>query len=176
LSQADPIERNRLEHGRAQLTEALNIAQAEQVKKYPEPLPESEQTRRRVLHAKIEAGYRAFSDAAYEYSKIMDMFVGQAPEYVGLAWGAIKLVLLAQVNHTELKQNVKEHMERIKSKFEMIDHLTAYMPKKNLVASVTKAYELFSRFLAKSIKFYTRNTFSRLRARASSSVRTNRAA
>ena len=33
----------------------------------------------------------------------MDMLASQAPEYVALVWGAIKIVLIVQVNHEELK-------------------------------------------------------------------------
>ena len=82
----------------------------------------------------------------------MDMLAGQAPEYVALAWGAIKLVLVVQINHEGLKQNVREHIELIASRFEIVDHLTVVLPRANLVAAVTKAYALFSRFLAKSVK------------------------
>ena len=66
-----------------------------------------------------------------------------------------------QINHAELKQKVKEYMEQINFKFGMIDHLTAYMPRTSLVRSVAKAYDLFSRFLAKAVKYYLLSRFSK---------------
>ena len=160
LMQADPAERNELESSRVKLLNLMKSAQAEQEQKYPATTAETVLTRRQVAQAKIKSGCKAFSEVTYEYSKMMDLLVAQAPEYVSLVWGAIKIVLVVQINHEELKQKVKEYMEQIKIRFEIVDHLTAYMPKANLVTSVAKAYELFSRFLAKAVKYYSLNRFS----------------
>lgn len=157
LTRASAAERKELETGRARLLEVMKAAQSEQETRFPGSADESKQTRRQRVQAKIRAGCRAFSEATYEYSQIMDMLVSQAPEYVALAWGAIKIVLVIQINHEELKKKVKEYMDQIKLKFEMIDHLTELVPKANLVAAVAKVYELFSRFLAKAVKYYSMN-------------------
>ena len=138
----------------------MKSAQSEQERRYPEPEDESRQTRRQKAQIKIRDGCRAFSEVTYEYSKIMDALVGQAPEYVSLVWGAMKIILVTQINHEELKQKVKQCMEQIKLKFEMIDHLTELTPRANLVAAVAKVYELFSRFLAKAVKYYSMNMSS----------------
>ena len=159
LTQADPAERNDLEKRRKKLLDTIEAAQRQQNSKYPQTPTES-QTRRQKALAEIKAGCRAFSEVTYEYSKIMDVMVGQAPEYVALAYGAIKIILVVQINHEELKQKAKAHMEQIRLRFEMVDHLTAYMPRSNLVASVAKAYELFSRFLGKAVRYYSLNRFS----------------
>lgn len=122
--------------------------------------PETKYTKIQAAKAKIKAGCKAFSAAAYEYSQIMDVLATQAPEHVALAWGAIKIVLVVQINHEELKTKVKEHMDLIRSRFEVINHLTAYNPQRNLVRSVAKVYELFSRFLAKAVKYYSMTKLS----------------
>ena len=160
LIQADPAERDELEFSRIKLLNLMKSAQAEQEHKYPATTSEMVPTRRQVAQAKIRSGCKAFSEVTYEYSKVMDLLVDQAPEYVSLVWGAIKIVLVVQINHEELKQKVKEYMEQIKIKFEIVDHLTAYMPKANIVTSIAKAYELFSRFLAKAVKYYSLNRLS----------------
>ena len=160
LIRASAAEREELETGRARLLEVMKAAKYEQENRYPEPTDESRQTRRQKAQAKIRAECRAFSEVTYEYSKIMDVLVSQAPEYVSLAWGAIKIVLVVQINHEELKQKVKGYMEQIKRKFEMIDHLTELIPRANLVAAVAKVYELLSRFLAKAVKYYSMNMSS----------------
>lgn len=72
----------------------------------------------------------------------------------------MKIVLVVHINHEELRKKVKKHIEQTKSRFETVDHLTAYMPKANLVRSVAKAYELFSRFLAKPVKYCSLSRFS----------------
>ncbi len=159
--QADPVEKKNLEADRTEMLEAMRAAQDEQAKKYPEITDQSIQTRRQKLQAKLKASCRAFSEVIYEYSKSMDLLANSAPEYVALAWGAIKIVLVIQINYEELKQKVRTYLEQIKIKFETIDHLTAYLPRANLVVMVARAYELFSRFLAKAVKFYTLNRFSK---------------
>ena len=160
LMQAEAAERDELESSRIKLLNLIKSAHAEQEHKYPATATETGLTRRQVARAKIRSGFKAFSEVAYEYSKVMDLLVEQAPEYVSLVWGAVKILLVVQINHEELKQRVKEYMEQIKTRFEIVDHLTAYMPKANLVTSVAKAYELFSRFLAKAVKYYSLNRFS----------------
>lgn len=55
----------------------------------------------------LKQGWHASSAVAYEYVKILDVMVGQAPEYVGLAYGAINILPVAQVNNEEMKGKVK---------------------------------------------------------------------
>jgi hypothetical protein len=92
---------------------------------------------------------------------MLDVMVGQAPEYVALAYGAIKIILVVQINYTELKLKVREYMDQIKGKFDIIDHLTAYIPTVHLVKAISQAYTLFSRFLAKAVKYYTQSRLSK---------------
>ena len=161
LMQANADEKQSLELGRTQLISLLKEAQIEYANKYPEMSIDSIESKRQKYKTKLKASLRSFSEGAYEYSKIMDLLISQAPEYTALAWGAIKILLVVQVNHEELKQKVKEHIERIRSSFEIVDHVTVLIPRKNLVASIAKAYELFTRFLAKAVKYYSMNRFSK---------------
>ena len=157
---ANPTEREDLEAGRSKLVLVLQEARKELKNKNPTMTVESAQSRRQRFKTKTRAACRAFTEGAYEYSKIMDMLAGQAPEYVALVWGAIKIILIVQINHEELKQKVQEHIKLIQSRFEIIDHLTVLLPRANMVAAIARAYELFSRFLAKSVKYYSMNRFS----------------
>ena len=128
LNQANPKERMDLEISHAKLLHTLTTAEKEYEQRHIKISPESMQKKSQEVRSKIKAGCKAFSATVYEYSQIMDMLATQAPEYVALAWGAVKIVLIVQINHEELKQKVREHMELIKSRFEIIEHLTAYNP------------------------------------------------
>lgn len=110
--------------------------------------------------ARLKQGWSATNAVAYEYVKILDVMVGQAPEYVGLAYGAIKILLVAQVNNEEVKEKVKGYLDQIQLKFQIIDHLTAYMPSSRLVTLIGQAYCLFNVFIAKAIKHYTQPRLS----------------
>ena len=52
-------------------------------------------------------------------------------------------------------------MDQIKEKFDIVDHLTAYIPTDHLVKAISQAYTLFSRFLAKAVKYYTQSRLSK---------------
>jgi len=114
----------------------------------------------KALADTVKDGFRAATETAYQYAQILDVMVGQAPEYIALAYGAVKTLLVAQVNYEEMKQKFEGYMDKIRIKFQMIDHLTAYLPTERLVNTIAKMYDLFNRFLAKALKFYTRSRIS----------------
>jgi hypothetical protein len=118
--------------------------------------------------AKVKNGWNSASEKAYRYSQILDPMLANAPAYVSLVYGGIKIILVAQTNHQELKEKLELHLERITSRFEIIDHLTVYIPTKELVDKVANAYSLFTKFLDKAVKYYTQ---SRLRIRWKSITR-----
>ena len=86
--------------------------------------------------------------------------VGQAPEYVALAYGAVKILLVAHHNYQEMKEKTKIYLDNIKAKFEIVEHLTSYIATKRLVESLTEMYHFFNGFLAKAVKFYTQSRLS----------------
>jgi len=141
---------------RRKVWKIIQDANAAHDERYPEKAPGSEQK----LVDTIKAGCQAASETAYEYVKILDVMVGQTPEYVALAYGAVKILLVCQTNYEEMKQNVHTYLLKIKTKFQMIDHLTCYMPTARLVDAITRLYDLFHRFVAKALKFYNRSRLS----------------
>jgi hypothetical protein len=157
LTQADAAERHTLEKGRSEYMDVMLKAKEQQQKHSPERAPGTEKR----LNDYVREGCTAITETAYEYTQMLDVLVGQAPEYVALAYGAIKIILVVQINYTELKVKVRQYMDQIKAKFEIIDHLTAYMPTAHLVKAVSQVYNLFSRFLAKAVKYYTQSKLSK---------------
>lgn len=104
---------------------------------------------------KFKEGYSAFLKSGHELSKHMDLFVGQAPEYVSLAWGAIKILMIVQISNEDLKEGVHSTLSLLVKKFDLVDHLPDYMPQKNLIAALAEAYSIFSKFLAKAVEYYS---------------------
>ena len=74
--------------------------------------------------------------------------------YVGLAYGAIKLVLIVQINHEELKQGVRKHLKQIQDDFSPIDTITCFVPTGKMFTAVAEAYSHFLRFLDTALKYY----------------------
>jgi hypothetical protein len=151
---ASPEEMRSYEESRHNLLMIVQQAQNAHDNRYPD------KSRQGIL-GRIKNGCQKASEVAYPYTQIMDVFAGQAPEYVGLVYGAVKLLLVAQINHAELKEKVKENMEIIKTKFEIMDHLTSYHPTEQLVQALGRFYDCFQRFVAKALKFYCRSRISK---------------
>jgi len=113
------------------------------------------------------------AEIAFQYTKILDPMVESAPSFAALAYGAVKILLYAHVNSQELKENILKYMDRIKSTFDMVEHLTVYIPSANLVSAMTQLYGLFHRFLAKAIRMYTRNRLSMSQTRTTALILTH---
>ena len=78
-------------------------------------------------------GLERFSKVALEYSKILDVVMNQCPEYAALAWGITKLLLVANINHSRLKQNVESHLVTIGEQLGLVNQLIAYSPTDKMV-------------------------------------------
>ncbi|RDW67382.1 uncharacterized protein DSM5745_09248 [Aspergillus mulundensis] len=150
LAHASVQENDELERSRQRLMDMIKEAQTASKEANPEAKEGS-------FRAKLQQGLTSTSEAVYRYSQILDPMMAQAPGYVSLAYGGIKIILTAQINYQELKEKVTVYLEQIATRFELIDHLTAYIPTKNLVARVGQAYSLFTKFLSKAVKHYTRS-------------------
>jgi hypothetical protein len=157
LRVADAGERQRFEETQMRLQVIIDKVHKEHRNQYTEKAA-TEQS----LVERFKSRCKAASETVYQYSQIMDVLFSQTPEYAALAWAVIKLLLAIQVNYEELKAKILTHLEQIKTGFDIIDRLTAYIPTAHLVELVAKVYNLFYRFLAKAIKFYTGSRFSKL--------------
>ncbi|KAG4436032.1 hypothetical protein IFR05_008464 [Cadophora sp. M221] len=153
LKDAKPSVQRSVETSRGKVLQVLQEASSAHYERYSKREPGSDQK----LAEKVKDGLRFASETAFEYVKILDVMVSQAPEYVALAYGAVQILLVVQVNYEEMKQNVENYMGTIKSRFELIDYLTAYLPTERLVGAIAKMYDFLNRFLAKALKFYTRS-------------------
>lgn len=152
LKDASASEQKAVEASRSKVLQILQEATSAHDKRYSKKKLGSE----RELMETVKSGMRAASETAWEHVQILDVMVSQAPEYVSLAYSAVKILLVVQVNYEEMKQNVEGYMDKIKTTFQMIDHLTTYQPIERLVAAIAKMYDFFNRFLAKALKFYTK--------------------
>jgi hypothetical protein len=149
-SLATPSELNELDNARHQLWTLMKAAKSKDDGKNPNYSGVEVPTNQR-----FKIGYNSFLQSGYELSKHLDLFVGQAPEYVSLAWGAIKILMVVQISNEELKKSVHSNLELLVRKFDLVDHLPDFIPQQNLVNAVAEAYGLFLTFLAKAIKYYS---------------------
>lgn len=154
LAEASPQEQDNLENSRKEFFEINERAQI---------LSATTEDEGSFL-GKVKDIWRQTNEVAYDYVQMLDVMVGQAPEYVALAYGAVKIILVVQVNHHEVKTKAKDCLQQIQLKFQIIGHLTSYIPSSHLVKLVAEAYSLFYRFLSKAVRYYTQSRWSECEA------------
>lgn len=85
----------------------MEKARSKDDERHPAADPDSEKS----ISIRFKEGYGTFLNSGYELSKHLDLFVSHAPEYVSLAWGAIKILLVVQISNEELKEGVHNHLQ-----------------------------------------------------------------
>ena len=115
--------------------------------------------KRRVTGAKGEKPTATgnFSSVALEYSKLLDVLMNHCPEYVSLAWGTIKVLLVANINNAKLKQKVEQHLVKIGEQLDLVNQLIYSVPTGKMIEAVALLYASFSNFLAKALKYYRKS-------------------
>lgn len=174
LQEASLAEQQAHEQSRNKVLKILKEVKASHDAKYPPSPPDSEQK----LVDSVKSACRTVSETAYDYTQIMDVMVGQAPEYIALAYGAVRIILVTHTNYMEMKDNIETLMGRIKANFDLVDHLTSYHPSKvncvpafctmsqltlenkKLVNAIVEMYNYFHKFLAEALTFYTTSRWS----------------
>ncbi|ERF69934.1 hypothetical protein EPUS_05478 [Endocarpon pusillum Z07020] len=121
-----------------------------------EKLAESSRRRKskRAGHDVGMDGLTRITTVALEYSKMLDVVMNQSPEYAGLAWGAIRMLLVAHTNHSKLKQAVENYIIQFGQEFGVVNQLMKSHPTAKMVEAVSEAYAAFAKFLAKAVQFY----------------------
>jgi hypothetical protein len=95
-----------------------------------------------------------FSAVALEYSKLLDVVWNNSPEYAGLVWGVTKILLVANINHANLKQNVASCLISIGERLGPVNQLVNYSPTDKMVTAVAMLYASYNKFLQKTLKYY----------------------
>jgi hypothetical protein len=155
LELASPAELTELETAREQFQEALKTATDAKAARYPEygdgQVP---------LSARFKRACANTSGFINQYTQMLDLVVGIAPDYVSAAYGAIKIIFVAQVNHQETKQKIQNYLDQITIKFEIMDSVIACAPTTKLLTCLERAYNMFTLFLSKAVQFYTQSRIS----------------
>lgn len=101
--------------------------------------------------------YDGFSAVALEYSKLLDVVMEACPDYVSMAWGTMKILLVADINHQNLKENVRRCLIDIGGRLGIVNQLLCYSPTEKMVEAVALLHASFSKFLGKALKYYCKS-------------------
>ena len=108
-------------------------------------------------------GMERFCSVALEYSKLLDVVMSgnQLPEYAGLAWGIMKVLLCANINHSKLKENVERYLISIGEQSALVNQFVYYSPTEKMAETVGNLYADFGNFLRKAIDHYAKSKLSK---------------
>jgi hypothetical protein len=109
------------------------------------------------LWKQFKEGLHTFCSAAHRYTAVMDVLAQQHPEWLSLAYGAVKFLLVVSVNHQELKEKFVYHLENIGSQFEAMQVFVRLHPDERMVNAVSGAYAEFLKFLELSVSWCGEN-------------------
>ncbi|KAF1998907.1 hypothetical protein P154DRAFT_621387 [Amniculicola lignicola CBS 123094] len=103
----------------------------------------------------------AFSKRVHYYGKIMDVMVQHHPEYVSLAWGAMKIVFGSIVEHEKLGVTIVMALCEIGDALSRIELAEALYPTPMMKHTIAILYSYIVKFLLRALEWYELSTVSR---------------
>lgn len=84
------------------------------------------------------------------FSNVINVFVQHNPEYVALAWGVMRLVLLSAQNHDNTLSLIAKAMSQIADKLSHVELATVLYPNERMRLAVGRLYADIIRFLVRA--------------------------
>ncbi|OTA83143.1 hypothetical protein M434DRAFT_183714 [Hypoxylon sp. CO27-5] len=153
--QASQQQRELIDHQNVRLEEVRKIAERIQ----------SESDRgnsEKKIRSKVNDGLRKFCETSLYYSSIMDTLIQHNPEWISLAWGAVKFMLMIPIEYQRIKENIAMHLGILGEQFAVVHIFTQFFPIANIVDAATTMYASFAEFLEVSVRWLSDNLFKRI--------------
>ena len=137
------------------------------------------QSRYNIAHKDSKAGkwLRKLSSRVWLYGNIIDVLVQQHPEYVSLAWGAMKFLFVVSayftplayelfadtsqlvVNHEAMTKSLAKCLSQIADSLPRIEFSSVIYPTQRMMQTVAELYGYILRFLIRAQDWYQESTF-----------------
>ncbi|KAG9854831.1 hypothetical protein KCU98_g2139, partial [Aureobasidium melanogenum] len=111
---------------------------------------------------KISAKLDEISSKIVYYGGVLDALSQHHPEYVALAWGAMKFVLMGIINHGELLQKFTQAFVEIGDALNSATCIALIYGTIDIEATISQLYLQIMRFLGKAVTWYTKNPVRRM--------------
>ncbi|RDW73419.1 hypothetical protein BP6252_07326 [Coleophoma cylindrospora] len=105
-------------------------------------------------NSKARDWLKAFSSRVDYYGKVLDVLVQQHPEYISLAWGAMKFLFVAVIEHEEKTKQMSKALTEIGSILPVTILPLGLYPTPQMMETVAHLYAKIMKFLVKAIKWY----------------------
>ncbi|KAI0862532.1 hypothetical protein F4860DRAFT_116892 [Xylaria cubensis] len=111
---------------------------------------------------KLREGLVAFSQRLLYYGNIMDVLVQHHPEYVSLAWGAMKFIFGAIMEHERTAITIVTALCDISDSLPSVELSLALYPTSVMKHLVSMLYAHIMRFLIRALKYYEESSLMRV--------------
>ncbi|KAI1412093.1 hypothetical protein F5Y13DRAFT_51033 [Hypoxylon sp. FL1857] len=153
--EASQQQRDLIDHQNVQLEEVRKIAEGIQLKS-------NSGNSEKKIRSMMNNGLRKFCETSLYYSSIMDILIQQNPEWLSLAWGAVKFMLMIPIEYQRVKENIAVHLGSLGEKFAVVHIFTQFFPSVNIINAAAAMYTSFAEFLETSVRWLSDNQFKRI--------------
>ncbi|KAK3325263.1 hypothetical protein B0H66DRAFT_599433 [Apodospora peruviana] len=95
------------------------------------------------------------------YGQVLDVLAQNHPEYVSLAWGAAKFLLMGVLNHETLNTNISRALEDIANVLPRMELHAKLYPTERMKDSMARLYAHMLLFLRQTVKWFSRHSVGR---------------
>ncbi|OHE99000.1 hypothetical protein CORC01_05690 [Colletotrichum orchidophilum] len=111
----------------------------------------------RSLGSNIQAGLQQFCKSTLHYAAVMDALAQHHPEWVSLAWGTMKLLLMIPIEYQKVKEGIVANLGRIGSKLELVSLLLSFYSFERMTGAASAIYASIADFLGFCVRYLRSN-------------------
>ncbi|USP80425.1 hypothetical protein yc1106_07699 [Curvularia clavata] len=108
--------------------------------------------------SKVQKWLVKLAERIHFYGSVLDVFAQHHPEYVALAWGSIKFLLTATLNHEKTLATLAKAMARIADALPRAELQSVLYPTKKMKSAMTDLYAYLLRFFIRARDWYEEST------------------
>ncbi|KAK6209491.1 hypothetical protein QIS74_11075 [Colletotrichum tabaci] len=104
--------------------------------------------------SRVRTWLASCSSRVMYYGAIFDTFSQHHPEYVSLAWGTLKFLFIAVINHEELLVEISKAVSRIADVLPRTELHSVLYPTQRMQDAVSQLYAKIIEFIMMAVKWY----------------------
>ncbi|PMD40231.1 hypothetical protein L207DRAFT_487928 [Hyaloscypha variabilis F] len=101
-----------------------------------------------------------FAGKVVYYGTVLDVMVQQYPQYVSLAWGAMKFLFMSVINHEEMTKELAKAYSMIADLLPRTDFTLIHYPTDAMKEAISQLYAQIILFTSRAIRWYKKGKFS----------------
>ncbi|KAJ5697453.1 hypothetical protein N7488_011137 [Penicillium malachiteum] len=112
-------------------------------------------------HSKIKRYLEHVSERIHYYGNVMDVLVQQHPEYVSLAWGMMKLLVGAVIEHKKTGSVITNSLLDIADALPRVQLVSSLYQTESVERMVATLYACIIKFLLRALRWYEEGSLKR---------------